>query len=377
MTSQEFHTPIRGAMVGYGFIGSLGHAPGYEECARRGVNVDILAIADICEARRRKARADFGKASVYDDYRKLLDEHARDLDFVDIAVPPVYHAEIARHALDLGLHVLCEKPLTTCSSDALMLARTAIEKRRVLFPCHNYRHAPSVRAVRQILATGAVGAVEGITQQTFRTTHARGVAEWKPDWRRDSAFGGGGILMDHGSHTLYLAFEWLGGYPETVSARTFMQQGYATEDNATATFSYARGIAHASLSWTAGARKVLYTLQGSEGALLVDDDVVRFLPKDPRSILPPGLAETGGIVTTDSQWGDASHKGWFADMFLQFLRAIEKGAFVGNDAFDAIECVNAIEACYASARAKGVETRIARMAGRVGTTTPRLSATAA
>ena len=359
MKSQGRGRSIRGAMVGYGFIGSQGHGPGYLECGRRGIHVELVAIADVCEARRGKAREAFGAAAIYDDYRRMLDRHASDLDFIDIAVPPAYHATIAHEALERGLHVLCEKPLTACAADAVALARKAALSRRVLFPCHNYRHAPSVRAVRDLLNAGVIGSVQSVTQQTFRPTHARGVVEWQPDWRRNPALAGGGILMDHGSHTLYLAFEWLQGYPQAVSARTYTLDGFGTEDNVSATFCYAQGIACATLSWTAGARKVLYTLHGNKGAIVVDDDIVRVLSRDQAIPLPDDLARTGGVITTDSQWADASHREWFADMFSGFVNAIDEGTYVSKDTRDAVECMNAIEACYASALDGGREVTIA------------------
>jgi predicted dehydrogenase len=351
---------IRGAIVGYGFIASQGHVPGYAECGRRGTGVEIAAVADVCEARRRKAAEALPDAAVYDDYERMLDDQAGRVDFVDITVPPARHAEVAAAALDRGMHVLCEKPLTTTLGEAIALARKAVRYRRTLFPCHNYGHAPSVRAVRRILDEGLIGAVRSVSQHTFRPTHARGVPEWRPDWRREIEHAGGGILMDHGSHTLYLAFEWLGGYPLAVSARMCSLDGLATEDNVNATFRYAQGTSLATLSWTAGARKVVYSLHGTKGAIVVVDDVVRVSLLDRNGALPPWLAKTGGLVMTDSHWNDASHKEWFASLFADFMAAIASGTFVGKDAIDAVECMNAIDACYGSARAEGREVSIRR-----------------
>ncbi len=360
MESGMYGRAMRGAIVGYGFIASQGHVPGYAECNRRKNRVEIVAVADGCEARRRRVKEAFPAATVHDDYRRMLDKHAGELDFVDIAVPPAYHAEIARAAVERGLHVLCEKPLTTNLADAISLTWKARKYRRVLFPCHNYRHAPSVRAVREILYEGVIGSVQSVTQQTFRPTHARGVPEWRPDWRRELAIAGGGILMDHGSHTLYLAFEWLGGYPDAVSARAYALDGFDTEDNVSGTFRYPKGIAHCTLSWTAGARKVLYTLHGTKGAIIVDDDAIRVMLRKRTDRLPARLAQTNGEIRTVSRWNDASHREWFADMFADFVAAIDQDAYVGKDASDAVECMNAIEACYTSARGDGHEVCIER-----------------
>lgn len=349
---------MRGAMVGFGFIASRGHIPGYGECRQRGLDVNIVAVADVCDARRGAAQQALPNAEIYSDYRQLLDWHAHELDFVDIATPPVFHTEIARAALERGLHVLCEKPLTTSVDDAVLLTRVATRSRRVLFPCHNYRHAPVVQAVRRILRSGSIGEVRSITQQTFRTTHAKGVSEWRPDWRRETELSGGGILMDHGPHTLYLAFEWLGGYPQAVSARSYSLDGLATEDNASCSLRFPGGVAHATLSWTAGTRKVVYTIHGKNGAIVVDDDIVRLLMRDAADKLPADLADSCGAVVTESHWDDASHRAWFADMFTDFRRAIDRGDILSRDALDAVQCVATIAACYQSCREAGREIKI-------------------
>ena len=147
---------------------------------------------------------------VYASHAELLEKEAGRISFVDITTPPAHHAEIAHAALDRGLHVLCEKPLTTTTEAARGLLDHARRARRVVFPCHNYKHAPVIKAVRRILDAGTIGPVSMVTLHTFRNTHAKGVAEWRPDWRREKRFSGGGIAMDHGSHTFYLAFDWLG-----------------------------------------------------------------------------------------------------------------------------------------------------------------------
>ena len=102
------------------------------------------------------------------------------LDFVDIATPPSEHAEVAHAALDRGLHVLCEKPLATTTEDARAMLRHAVRAERVLYPCHNYKHAPVIKAVRAILDAGRIGKVHLVTLQTFRNTHARASPAFAP-----------------------------------------------------------------------------------------------------------------------------------------------------------------------------------------------------
>jgi predicted dehydrogenase len=345
---------LRGAVIGYGFISSRGHIPAYIQRAQSLGDVEIAAVADICPARRELIHQALPKARIYSDALSLLARESENLDFVDISTPPSAHAEIAHAALDRKLHVLCEKPLTTTLTDAESLLRHAREARRVLFPCHNYKHAPVVKAIRGILDTGRIGQVRSLTLNTFRNTHARGVTEWNTHWRREHRYAGGGIAMDHGSHSFYLMFDWMGAYPTSVTAKMFNlePQRYDTEDNFLATLTFPQGIANAQLTWTAGIRKVLYTVQGERGAITVDDDDLQLAVMHRTD--GPDVGK--GAVTWEverqqvaSHWMDASHASWFNSLFDQFRTAIDAGEYVGKEAHEAYLCIRLITEAYRSA----------------------------
>jgi predicted dehydrogenase len=315
--------------------------------------VEIIALADICEARRQAAHTQFPDARIYPDHRSLLAAEADKLDFVDIATPPAHHAEIAHAAFDRGLHVLCEKPMATSVEEAAGMLRHAQDARRVYFPCHNYKHAPVVKAVRGVLDEDVIGPVHLVTMQTFRNTHAKGVAEWRPDWRRERSYAGGGIAMDHGSHTFYLAFEWMKSYPSAITAHTSIAPGFDTEDMMGCTLTFPSGIVSAHLSWTAGVRKVIYTLHGARGAIRVEDEAIEvaILEAGPGVVAPgsPGKWRFEQRVAP-SDWMDASHVGWFSSLFDEFRAAMTKNEFVGKDAREAFLCIQLIERAYRSSR---------------------------
>ncbi len=344
---------LRGAVIGYGFISGKGHIPAYLERS----DTEIVAVADICEARRAAAKATLPNARIYSDYQTLLEQEMSDgkgrLDFVDISTPPCDHAKIAHAALDRGLHVLCEKPLTTTLEEARDLLDHAKRAKRVLFPCHNYKHAPVVRAIREIIESGRIGRVRSLTLNTYRNTHAKGVPEWRTHWRRDQKTSGGGIAMDHGSHTFYLTFDWLGAYPTAVTAKmaNLQPETYDTEDNFSAVLTFPTGLAHVHLSWTAGVRKVMYTIQGERGAITVDDDDLQLAVMHATD--GPDVAQ--GAVKWEvekrsiaSHWMDASHVSWFNSLFDQFKRAIETDEFVGKEAQESYLCIELISQAYRS-----------------------------
>ncbi len=345
MTRPATGRRLRGALVGYGFIGAQGHVPAYLKRA----DVEIAAVADVCPARRALVAAQLPGASTYASADELLAAEAGGLDFLDVATPPCDHAATAHRALDLGLHVLCEKPLATRAADAKALVEHAARAKRTLFPCHNYKHAPVVKAVREAVRSGRVGRVRSVTLETFRNTHARGVPEWRPDWRREALTAGGGIAMDHGSHTLYLAFDWMGAWPTAVTAKMTNSEParWSTEDTCSAVLTFPNGLAHVHLTWSAGVRKVIYSIQGDRGAITVDDDDLQVAVLQALANGGPARWQVERRAIA-SDWMDASHTRWFNAMFDEFVVAIESGDHVGRDAQDAYRCVEVIEAAYAS-----------------------------
>ncbi len=348
MAASSSGRKLRGALVGYGFIGAKGHVPAY----RRRDDVALVAVADLCPARLELARTELPGVTCYPSAEALLAAE-RELDFIDVATPPCDHAAIAHAAFDRGLHVLCEKPLTTTVEEAGALLAHAVRARRALFPCHNYKHAPVVAAIREIIASGRIGRVRSVTLETFRNTHAKGVTEWNTHWRRHRRWSGGGIAMDHGSHTFYLTFDWMGAWPTAVTAKmsNLEPEKWDTEDSFSAVLTFPGGAAHAHLTWTAGVRKVIYTVQGERGAITVDDDELQLAVM--RATQGPDVAQ--GAVTWDverrtiaSDWMDASHTTWFNAMFDRFREAIDREAWAGEEARDAYRCVEIINEAYRS-----------------------------
>jgi predicted dehydrogenase len=366
MTDGPLPQTLRGAIVGYGFISERGHVPAY---ALPGpTRFDVVAVADTCAARREKARTDLPRARVYSTHEELLEAEKGRIDFVDVTTPPCDHARIARNALARGLHVLCEKPLATSGVEARAMATQAREVRRVLFPSHNYKHAPVIKTVRRVLDSGIVGDVNLVTLQTFRSTHAKGVDEWRRDWRRENRYSGGGIAMDHGSHTFYLAFDWFGTYPTAISAKMATRptpEGFDTEDNFSCAITFPNGTATAHLSWTSGVRKVIYTIHGERGAIRVEDDDVEVAVMSESADGRSAWEMSKERVSSD--WMDASHVGWFRSLFDQFAGAVAKDDYFGRELETSVRCVELISAAYASARDRSTERPVATVpAGLAG-----------
>ena len=103
---------LKVGLIGLGGICRLAHMPGY-------INMDNIEIAAVCDINPKKLESfreqfEFVNAAEFTDYRELLSYG--DLDFVDICTPNYLHSIIAVEALNKGINVLCEKPVSFISN---------------------------------------------------------------------------------------------------------------------------------------------------------------------------------------------------------------------------------------------------------------------
>jgi predicted dehydrogenase len=323
---------LRGALVGFSTIAERGHVPAY---ASKASPLDIVAVAEPCGARYAAIRAELPEARIYPSFERLLAHEA--LDFVDVCTPPSEHMKVSLAAFARGLHVLCERPLAMSLLEARRMVSAATRAQSVLFPVHSYQHAPIIRAVRGLLSHDLIGPVRIVAIDTWETDRARGRALWQRDCRRGPRYAGAGIL----------AFEWLGGYPSSVSAWTRSVRGDAVDGNATCTMVFPRGIARAHISRDAGIRRAIYALHGDRGSIRVEDDELEVVFR----------TADGGTCSWKSSLPsnrkDPGQGRWFEGVLRGFTRAVEQRDFVGKEAKDAIMGIRVASAAMSSARRGG------------------------
>jgi predicted dehydrogenase len=88
---------------------------------------NIVALCDVDELRLAKAATRHGKAKKFNDYRKMLDEYAGQIDAVVVSTPDHNHAPASVMAMKLGKHVYCEKPLAHEVFEARVMTQVAAE----------------------------------------------------------------------------------------------------------------------------------------------------------------------------------------------------------------------------------------------------------
>ena len=173
------------------------------------------SVVSICgrDLSNTAARAhQWGIEHVADSPDELLDQ---DLDAVIVATPNDSHYELTMAALDRGLHVLCEKPLSLTASAAWSLADRAREAAAITMVPFTYRYMPTNQYLKRLIDADFVGRPFHLNMRYF-TGFAR---EPGYNWRFDREAAGSGVLGDLGSHWLHVA-RWLFGEVTEIGALT-------------------------------------------------------------------------------------------------------------------------------------------------------------
>ena len=203
---------LRGAIIGFGAVAANGHWPAYE----RSSEAKIVAVVERTEERRQVARKLIPDVATFATIEELA--AGPEIDFVDICTPPALHGAPMREALAHGWNVLCEKPFLLDLAEVEEMRSLAREAQRAVVPVHNWKYAPIISRATEALRSGAIGELRAVEIETLRIEDCAAVDPDHPNWRREPTLSGGGILMDHGWHAIYLARHWFGDDPGKVEA---------------------------------------------------------------------------------------------------------------------------------------------------------------
>jgi len=141
---------LKGVCVGAGYFSKFQY-----EAWNRIPQVTITAMCNRDPERGGAIQNKYGIAKRYIDYGEMLEVEKP--DFVDIITPPDTHLEMSRIAADLGVHVICQKPLALTYADAEQIVADA-RRAGIRFMVHeNFRFQPWHREIKGLLVDGAIG----------------------------------------------------------------------------------------------------------------------------------------------------------------------------------------------------------------------------
>ncbi|MBE3638545.1 Gfo/Idh/MocA family protein [Mangrovicoccus algicola] len=259
--------PIRLGMVGGGqgaFIGAV-----HRIAARLDGEFDLVAGA--LSSTPEKARAS-GQAlgldpdRIYDDFAAMAAAEAARPDGIEavaIVTPNHMHAPAAKAFLAAGIHVICDKPLTSTPEEADALAAAAAQSDMLFVLTHNYTGYPMIRQAQAMVAAGDLGRIRVVQVEYPQDWLAEeaGPGNKQADWRTDPArSGAGGATGDIGTHAVHLAGFVTGLRIERLAADLdAFVPGRRVDDNG-----------HVLLRYEGGAKGMLWCSQvavGNENAL--------------------------------------------------------------------------------------------------------------
>ncbi len=241
---------LRLGMVGGGpdaFIGAV-----HRMAARLDDRYELVAGALSADAERGRGfapRLGIAADRAYGSFAEMAAREAARSDGIDvvaIVTPNHLHHAAAKAFLDAGIHVICDKPLTTSVADALDLAATVRRSGLIFGLTHNYTGYPLVRQARAMAAAGELGRIRVVQvdyAQDWLTMPLEATGHKQAAWRTDPAQSGpAGCLGDIGTHAYNLAGFVTGLRCEAVAADlTSFVAGRRLDDNVNMLLRFAGG----------------------------------------------------------------------------------------------------------------------------------------
>jgi predicted dehydrogenase len=376
---------IRLGMVGGGIDAFIGGV--HRIAARLDDKFELVAGALSSSAERSAqsgAALGLDPKRTYGAFKEMAIREARlkdGIEAVAIVTPNHVHYPVAREFLKRGIHVICDKPVTSTLADAKKLAKL-VEKSDALFVLtHNYTGYPMVRQARELVRTGKLGDVRLVQVEYVQDWLAEPLEQTgqkQAAWRTDPArSGAGGATGDIGTHAYNLAEFVTGLELEALAAdvHTFVE-GRKLDDNA-----------HVLLRFKSGAKGMLWCSQvavGQENGLRLrvygTRGGIEWAQEDPNYLYWSNLGEPRRRISRSGAGADpeaarltripSGHpEGYleaFANLYSEAAAAINAkktgrpvdSRVVYPSVGDGVKGVAFVEACVASSRRNGAWVRV-------------------
>ncbi len=240
---------VKIAIIGYGYWG-----PNLARNVKYAAGGTLAAIVDPDEDQRGRAQRDFPEVPVLEDWSAVLN---MSVDAVCIATPASSHFEIARTALELGKHVLVEKPMTSRLAEAQQLVHLAQDLDRVLMVDHVYLYTPAIRTLKAMVESGDLGRLRFLDSTRINL----GLFQSDID-----------VLWDLGPHDISIANHLFTTQPIAVQTTGFADNPLGLASTAYLTIYYPHNRrAHVRLSWESPVKIRQMLVSGDEKMVIYND----------------------------------------------------------------------------------------------------------
>ncbi|WP_416795806.1 Gfo/Idh/MocA family protein [Ciceribacter azotifigens] len=376
---------IRLGMVGGGqgaFIGGV-----HRMAARLDDHFDLVAGALSSTAEKSLASGrelGLDPARCYGSFEEMAEEEAArpdGIEAVSIVTPNHVHYPAARAFLERGIHVICDKPLTSNLEDAKKLKAVADKSSALFILTHNYTGYPMVRHARELALNGELGEIRVVQMeypQDWLAEPIEQTGQKQAAWRTDpKQSGAGGSTGDIGTHAYNLGCFVSGLELDELAAdvHTFVS-GRKLDDNAHVMLRFkakggempAKGMLWCSQVATGQENGLKLRVYGSRGGIewtQADPNYLWFTRLgEPKQLITRAGAGAGSAAARVTRIPSGHPEGYleaFATIYSEAAAAIRVArsgtavdpAVVYPTIDDGVKGVAFVEACIASSKQNG------------------------
>ncbi len=227
---------IKLGIIGYGNMG-LQHVNNITH--GKTPNIELTAVCDINEDRRKAFSAEYPDIAVFSDAEEMYKSGL--IDSVLIAVPHYDHARLAIMGFNYNFNVLTEKPAGVYTKQVMEMNDAAQKSDKVFGIMYNQRTNPVYQKLKKLIEDGELGHIKRITwiiTDWYRPQAYHDSSTWRSTWKTE----GGGALINQNPHQLDL-WQWMFGMPDRIYAKASFGKYYdiEVEDDVMAYFEYDNG----------------------------------------------------------------------------------------------------------------------------------------
>jgi predicted dehydrogenase len=359
---------LKFAMVGGGLGSFIG--PIHRMAAKMDNSAELVAGNFSRSAKVNKATGmelGLDPARVYADWQSMIDAEKDKVDFVTVCTPNDSHYAIARAALEAGLHVMCEKPLSLTLKEAEALEKLAAKKKLVLAIPFTYTGNAAVKLARDLVKSGKLGKICKVNLEYVQGSFRKIAVDRHNSWKMDPKISGPScVVADIGVHGANLIEYVTDLKIESVLADiSSFAPGNKLDDDASILMRLEKGAKAAMVTSkiaTGEENGVRLRVYGDKASLFWDQEDTNYLvvkePFGPVRIYKrnaPYIKNVSPLAVETARIPAGHHEGFieaFANIYRGFTAAVAKRKGIDYpSANDGVRTMRFVEAVLKSAKA--------------------------
>ncbi len=221
----------------------------------------ITAVASRSLEKAKEFASEYEVSLAFGSYRELME--CEEVDVVYIATPHRFHANLSIMAMDLGKHVLCEKPLGINKKEVEAMIASSKKNKVFLMEALWSRFNPAIRKVKSLVDNGEIGNIAYV-----HADFAFYALDRDLKGRVLNPELGGGSLLDIGIYPIFLAYLLLGKPDEVLSTSSFYSNGAEIQTSIIFKYQHAQAVLYSGFTSNSTMRA---QISGEKGIITIPE----------------------------------------------------------------------------------------------------------